>query len=76
MVKMVLLRKHIGTENGIYIFNPSVEDDCEDYNASLLDVNFSVEDKHFWFLIRKEKIQKERKGLKYRIISLRSLRQL
>lgn len=43
-------------ENGIKLFHEDIEITHADYNAKSLDNLFSAENKHFWFLARKEYI--------------------
>jgi 2-polyprenyl-3-methyl-5-hydroxy-6-metoxy-1,4-benzoquinol methylase len=45
-------------EEGIIIYHTEIIDDNEDYNSENLDLLFSFENKHFWFLYRKQIILK------------------
>jgi 2-polyprenyl-3-methyl-5-hydroxy-6-metoxy-1,4-benzoquinol methylase len=53
---MVLLRKPLFQENSISIFCRQPLHENEDYNASGLDILHKAENKHFWFLSRKERL--------------------
>lgn len=49
-----MIIKDFVNNNGIKIFNPNTKDDHADYNAKGLDNLYSQEEKHFWFIARKE----------------------
>jgi 2-polyprenyl-3-methyl-5-hydroxy-6-metoxy-1,4-benzoquinol methylase len=42
--------------NNIVIFNPEIVKDHEDYNSTGLDILYAAEEKHFWFIVRKQRI--------------------
>ena len=46
---------------GIKIFHANIEENHNDYNALGLDVLYAQEEKHFWFIVRKEYILKKMK---------------
>ena len=41
-------------KEGIRIFDENIEESHTDYNAKGLDNLYSQEEKHFWFIARKE----------------------
>ena len=47
--------------DGIKVFHNDIHDDHEDYNAQGLDNLFKAEEKHFWFIARKEFIYQNMK---------------
>lgn len=49
-----MITKNYTTQDGIKIFNPDICDNHADYNSKGLDNLFSQEEKHFWFIARKE----------------------
>lgn len=53
---MTQKRDPITRENGIYIFDPSISQDNQDYHAESLNILHKAENKYFWFLARKERI--------------------
>lgn len=53
-----MIIKDFINKDGIKIFNPETKDDHTDYNAKGLDNLYSQEEKHFWFIARKEFILK------------------
>ncbi len=50
------IHKDFKNEAGISLFSPEITDDHEDYNVAGLDVLYSAEEKHFWFIARKQRI--------------------
>lgn len=48
-------------ENNIKIFHPNIEECHDDYNAQSLNNLYISENKHFWFIARKEFILKQMK---------------
>lgn len=51
-----MITKTYSEEDGIKKFNNTIEENHTDYNAKGLDTLFSQEEKHFWFVSRKEYI--------------------
>ncbi len=49
-----MILEHYKEFNGIKIFNENINEDHQDYNAKGLDNIFAQEEKHFWFIARKE----------------------
>jgi len=59
--------------DGIKIFHNNIDQDHDDYNAKGLDILYNAEEKHFWFVARKEFILQEIKpniDLKSKIIEI------
>ncbi|HAI70299.1 MAG TPA: hypothetical protein DCM38_12795 [Gammaproteobacteria bacterium] len=44
------------SNDNIVIFHPEIVKDHEDYNSTGLDILYAAEEKHFWFLARKQRI--------------------
>lgn len=53
---MVFLREPISRLEHIPIYSPLASADHDDYDATGLDALYEAENKHFWFLSRKERI--------------------
>ena len=53
-----MINSEFKEENGIKIFLENVKPDHQDYNAKGLDTLYANEEKHFWFIARKELIFK------------------
>ena len=49
--------------DGIKVFHNNVEEEHKDYNAKGLDSLYQVEEKHFWFIARKEFIYEQIKNI-------------
>lgn len=52
----MVIREGFKNEAGILLFTPDIADNHEDYNAAGLDILYAAEEKHFWFLARKQRI--------------------
>jgi len=48
---------------GIKIFHDSIDDEHVDYNSQGIEVLYKEEEKHFWFISRKEFIYQQMKGI-------------
>lgn len=44
-------------DNGIVVFHPDMDDNCQDYDSSGLNSLHQVENSHFWFVQRKKVIK-------------------
>lgn len=53
---MVLLRSPVKEVDGISLFSPDIKENHCDYHTTGLDKLYEAEEKHFWFLARKEQI--------------------
>jgi len=54
----MIIRKGIEDESGIIIFDSCVTENHEDFHATELDKLYAIEEKHFWFIARKQQIIK------------------
>ena len=52
----MIIRKGVENEAGILLFASNIAENHEDYNAAGLDILYAAEEKHFWFLTRKQRI--------------------
>jgi len=53
-----VITKEYKEVDGIKIFHKNIDDDHKDYNSKGLDKLYGQEEKHFWFIARKEFILK------------------
>jgi len=58
----VITQEYIDRD-GIKVFHDDIDDNHSDYNASGLDNLYKVEEKHFWFISRKEFISQQMKDM-------------
>lgn len=52
----MIIREGIKNKEGVLLFSPNIIKDHEDYNSTGLDVLYAAEEKHFWFITRKQRI--------------------
>jgi len=52
----MIIRKDFKKDASIYVFSPEITKDHEDYNVAGLDILYAAEEKHFWFIARKQRI--------------------